>query len=109
MSKRAIGSGSFSARASSSEAVEGPAAAVQVPESVIVGIVNDDVSELRNGFHQVLEGVVPLCCGLEEVHDATMRETKLQIASLADVFGEPLRLVQFGCVLIRVIVAADLL
>src|SRR5215472_1346648 len=108
MSSRAMGSGSFSARARSSEAVDGAEAAVQRAESVIVGIVDDDVAELRDGLHQILEGVVPIRCGLKEVHDSAVRERKLQIAGLAYMLGELLGLVQFGSVLVRVVVATDL-
>ena len=109
MRSRAIGSGSFSVWASSSDAAEGAAAGVQLTESVIVGIVNDDMAELRDGLHEVLEGVVPVRCGLEEVHDAAVREAELQVAGLADVLGQFLGLVQFGRIVVRVVVAADLL
>ena len=43
-----------------------------------------------DGFHQVLEAVVPLGGRLKEEHDALVSEAKLQMADLSDVLDEVL-------------------
>jgi hypothetical protein len=66
----------------------------KVFQALFVAFVEDDTAEVGRGFHQVLKAVIPVGGGLEEEHDALMREAELQVAGLANMFDQGFGIVE---------------